>query len=175
MPEGILWVHLPKRIGNGEGVTVRLQRPVELALYHLRISNPSKRQRKNSAPIRVVRIAGEQTLHDLSLLLGRIARAACIADSQQRFGGFIQGGGLAPLEIGRRLTRTQKLILQRAGPIENILDQRGRDAARIAEALRQIEYKIVRGLGRGGQRVFGALALLVGNLPLRQPRPPAAR
>ena len=42
----------------------------------------------------------------------------------------------------------------------------GWDADRVAEPLSQIEYKAARGLGRGGERVLGALALLVGNLPL---------
>ena len=36
----------------------------------------------------------------------------------------------------------------------------------VLETLRQIENQAVGGLGRGGERVFGALALLVGDLPL---------
>ena len=44
----------------------------------------------------------------------------------------------------------------------------------LREPLRQIEDETVGGLGRGGERVFGALALLVGDLPLLEPQCRAA-
>ena len=80
--------------------------------------------------------------------------------------GFIEGRGLAVLEVRRHLPGFGELILQRARPVENVFDEIGGDSDRVAEPLRQVEDETVGGLRRGRERVFGALALLVCDLPL---------
>ena len=99
-------------------------------------------------------------------LLGGGERARRVADRQQRCGGFIKGGGLAALELRRHLPGFDELLLQRARPVENILDETGGDPHDVAEPLRQVEDQTVGGFGRGGERCLRALALLVSNAAL---------
>ena len=58
------------------------------------------------------------------------------------------------------------MILQGARAIEDVFDKTGGNSLGGAEALRQVEYQTVGGLGRRRERVLGAFALLFGDLPL---------
>ena len=69
-------------------------------------------------------------------------------------------------EVRRCLARFDELILQGARPFENIFDEIGGHSHRITESPRQVEDETVGGLRCRREGVFGALALLLGNLPL---------
>ena len=79
------------------------------------------------------------------------------------FDGLFECGGLAALELRCHLPGFDELLLQRARPIENVLDELGGNSHRVPESLRQIEHETVGGLRRCRECVFGALALLLGN------------
>ena len=106
-------------------------------------------------------------------MFGGGARARRIADRQQRCDSFIESNGLAALELRRHLPGFDELLLQRARPVENILDETSGDSHDVAEPLRQVEDQAVGGFGRGGERLFGAPTLRFGlvlgadSLPLR--------
>ncbi len=93
-------------------------------------------------------------------------RTRRIADRQQRIRSLDQRAGLAAPELGRNLAGLDELLLQATRPVEDVFDEGAWDAHRVAKPLRQIEHETVGGFGGGGERVFGALTLLVRNLPL---------
>ena len=70
------------------------------------------------------------------------------------------------LQLRCHLPGFNKLLLQGARAVENVFDETGRYADRIAEPLRQVVHQAVGGFRRGRERVFGAPALLLGNLAL---------
>src|ERR1700733_7624632 len=117
-------------------------------------------------PVRVAGIAGDQGGVDLPDLLSSSERARRITDCQQRIDGFNKPAGFAAHKVWRHLSGFDELILQAARPTENVFYKSGGDSHRVLEPLRQVEHQAVGGVGGGGERVFGALALLVGNLSL---------
>ena len=112
-------------LSDGEAVAVGLERAGKVALLHLHVANSVVRQRQIALEVRAPGIAGKQVCQDLPGLLGGGERARRIADRQQRFGGLIECGGLAALELRRHLPGLDKLLLQRQCPIENVLDELG--------------------------------------------------
>ena len=70
----------------------------------------------------------------------RRARRPC-RRPQQHVYGVGEGRGLAALELRRRLSGFDELILQGARPIEDVFDETGGNSFRGAEALRQVEHQ----------------------------------
>jgi hypothetical protein len=70
------------------------------------------------------------------------------------------------------LAGIDQLILQGARTVENVLNQRRRYAGRASKASRQIGDQAIGGLCCCGKRVLGALALLLGDLLLRNRKLP---
>ena len=166
LPAGVAGIGLRQPLSDGEAVAVGLERAGKVALRHLHIANLLVRHRQLALEVRASGIAGKQVRHDLPGLLGGGERARRVADRQQRCGGFKEGLGLAALELRRHLPGFDELLLQRARPVENILDETGGDSHDVAEPLRQVEDQTVGGFGRGRERRFGAPALLFGILSL---------
>ena len=129
---------------------------LEACNRHLHVADSLVRHRQIALEVRAPGIAGEQVRHDLPGLLGGGERARRVADRQQRCGGFIEGGGLAALELRRHLPGFDELLLQRARPVENILDETSGDPHDVAEPLRQVEDQTVGGFGRGGDGLLSA-------------------
>jgi hypothetical protein len=102
----------------------------------------------------------------LTGLLGSGERAFGVADRKERLCDFYKRARLAVPEFRRDLPGCDELILQSAGSVENVFNQLGGNACRIAKSMGQVEDEAVGGLGRGGEGILGALALLLGNLPL---------
>jgi hypothetical protein len=66
---------------------------------------------------------------------------------------------LAAPQLGRGLTGSRELLLQGNRAIEDVLDQLGRHADGISEALCEIEHQTIGGLGSCRQRLLGTISL----------------
>ena len=131
------------------------------------ITQNDRGDRQFALKIRVVGIVDKQSGENLLGILGRRERVRRVTDCQQRHRSFREGNGLAAPQVGRHLPGFRELLLQAAGAVENVLDQARGNPDRVAKPLRQIKHKTVRSFGRGGKRIFGALALLIRHLSLR--------
>ncbi|MET0538717.1 MAG: hypothetical protein ABWZ64_12355 [Xanthobacteraceae bacterium] len=86
-------------------------------------------------------------------------RASRVADRQQRTDHFGKSRTLAAPQLGRGLTGSRELLLQGNRAIEDVLDQLGRHADGISEALCEIEHQTIGGLGSCRQRLLGTISL----------------
>ena len=167
LPAGVAGIGLSPAGRDGEAVAVGLERAGKVALRHLHVADLVVRHRQIALVVGALRIAGKQVRQDLPGLLGGGERARRVADRQQRIWQF-PSRAAASLRLRSGVTCPDLMSCScsaRARSRMSLTSAAG-IPTRIAEPLRQVEHQAVGGLGRGGERVFGALTLLLGDLPL---------
>ena len=162
----IVRIGLGQVLPDGKAGPIGGERVRKVILRDPHVADPVVGDREVALPVVVVGTGGNQIGHDLPRLLRGRERTGGVADRLQRSRHLAERRGLAVFEVRRDLIGFRQLLLQAARAVENVFDDGRGNSDRIAEALRHVEDERVGGLGRGRERVFGALALLVGDLPL---------
>jgi hypothetical protein len=137
-----------------------------LARGHQRVTKATVSNVQVILPKRILRIDLNQRLRYAHGSFSRIERGLGIALGKIGHHQLADCDFFGALELGTRFAGLRELILQRTRAVENPSHQMQRHAGFIPKVLRQFEHHVVRGPCRGGERLLGAIALLLRDLLL---------